>query len=223
MLLVLVDPGKQISKAKDGQRQRDFDQIRIALDTYYNDFNCYPQTLLFGNEWKVDATIYMKEVPQDPNCGSGQLCYAYVVDTTSACPQWHVLFGQFRVAPLPTTPACLLQSDCLPSNYLSNGYNFCDYGGNIDCASIQATMLPDPEEVVTSEGGPTGDPDTSPTPMNGTPVPSPSPTFAIPQDGIFYCGCGNNHVTVCNVTFTIPQGIPYYGNSTCNNQCGQSC
>lgn len=211
-------------KAKDTQRKEDFDQIHLALDTYYNDFNCYPQTLSFGEEWEVNDVIYMKKIPQDPNCGSGEACYAYTVDPGQVCPQWHVLFGKLRLAPPVSTPACLLQDECLPINYEEYGYNFCEFGGNIDCSSLQSISLPEieVEDPLPSTPTPTEDPEISPPSSDPTPVP-PTPTFTIPQDGIYYCGCGNNHVTVCNVTFTIPQGIPYYLDSACSNQCGQSC
>lgn len=222
MLIFLINPAKQMNKAKDSQRKEDFKQIRTALDTYYNDYNCYPTALSFGQEWKIGSTIHMKKIPQDPNCGkSGSLCYAYVVDPNASCPQWNVLFGKLVVAPSSSLPACLLQSDCLPLNYASSGYNVCDFGGNIDCDAIGSEMLP---VVDTESSSSTISPTQSPTQSTPTPsVSTPTPGITIPANGLYYCGCGNNHVTVCNVTYSIPQGIPYYLDSACSNQCGQSC
>jgi hypothetical protein len=222
MLLFLIKPGQQLNKARDSSRKEDFKQIRIALDTYYNDHNCYPASLAFGTEWKEGATVYMKKIPQDPGCGrSGSACYTYVVDSASSCPQWHVLFGKLAIAPSTALPACLLEADCLPNNYASSGYNLCDFGGNIDCSVLQSQMLPLSEEN-TVPVSPTASPiinPASPTPF----VPTPT-TFTIPTNGIYYCGCGNAHVTVCNVTFSIPPGgIPYYLDNACSNQCGQPC
>lgn len=224
MLLFLINPGKQISKAHDSARKEDFKQIRIALDAYYNDHNCYPLSLSYGTEWMERTTVYMKKIPQDPNCGkAGSACYTYVVDPASSCPQWNVLFGKLAIAPSAAMPACLLQSECLPNNYAASGYNLCDFGGNLDCEVLQAQTLPLVEEI-DQNNSPTPTPTGSsgPTPTN---VVSPTPTpFTIPINGIYYCGCGNNHVTVCNVTFSIPpNGIPYYLDSACSNQCGKSC
>ncbi len=223
MLIFLINPAKQMNQAKDSQRKEDFKQIRIAVDIYYNDYNCYPNTLTFGQEWKIGTTIYMKEVPQDPNCGNdGSLCYTYVVDPNAACPQWNILFGRLVTPPLVTLPACLLQTECLPLNYAQSGYNLCDFGGNIDCDVLQAQTLPIINEIIPLSPTPT------PTDMQSEIIPTPTqivptPTITIPQNGLYYCGCGNNHVTVCNVTHSIPEGIPYYFDSACSNQCGQPC
>lgn len=214
MVLFLIDPGKQLNKAKDAQKKEDFRNIRSALDAYYNDFNCYPVTIPFGSEWKVNSTIYMKEIPYDAG-------YTYVVDPNTGCSQWNVLFGRLAIAPPSALPACLLPDDCLPLNYRESGYNLCDFGGNIDCSILQSHSLPLPS--------PTNAPNPSPTPTNipgvsPTSSPTPVPTISIPPDGIYYCGCGNNHVTVCNVIFSIPEGgVPYYGNASCEGQCGDPC
>jgi hypothetical protein len=131
------------------------------------------------------------------------------------------LFGKLAIAPSTALPACLLETDCLPNNYASSGYNLCDFGGNIDCSVLSSHVLPLQEE----NNFPTA-PTVSPTnnPENPTPfLPTPT-TFTIPTNGIYYCGCGNAHVTVCNVTFSIPPGgIPYYLDNACSNQCGQPC
>lgn len=70
MIIFLIDPSTQLNKAKDGQRREDFKQVRAALDMYYNDHNCYPTSLTFGQEWRVGQTTYMKQVPQDPSCSN---------------------------------------------------------------------------------------------------------------------------------------------------------
>ena len=216
MVVFLIDPGKQLSKAKDGQRREDFKQIRTALDTYYNDYNCYPPTLPFGQEWRAGQALYMKQVPQDPSCSSSSNCYTYVVDENTSCPQWHVLFGKLAQAPSPNAPGCLLQEDtCLPSDYAASGYNFCDFGGDITCDTLQAISLGTTTPVVTA----------TPTVAQNNPVNTPIPTSApdIPPDGIFYCACGANHVTVCNISYNIPENVTYYLDAQCGNQCGSPC
>jgi hypothetical protein len=211
MVLFLVDPVKQINKSKDGQRKEDFKQVRNAVDTYYNDYNCYPTTIPFGQQWKIGNTLYMKKVPQDPNCNGSGLCYTYTYDTNNSCPQWNVLFGKLSIAPSQNAPACLLQSDCLPIDYASLGYNLCDFGGNIDCSALKNVTLK-PSTSLT------------PTPIvSPTLVPSPTPVKNIPPDGVYYCACGGGHQTVCNVTFNPPINVQYYVDPQCSNQCGTPC
>lgn len=220
MILFLIDPGKQLNKAKDAQRKEDFRNIRSALDAYYNDFNCYPVTIPFGNEWKVNSTIYMKEIPYDAN-------YTYVVDPSASCPQWNVLFGRLVIAPPATLPACLLESDCLPLNYGESGYNLCDYGGNIDCSTLQVVELPaleQPPQQPTATPTPTQvpGPPTSTPPPGATPTPTPT-SGPLPTGSVYYCSCGQDHQTACVLTDNPPINVQYYFNPQCSGACGQPC
>ena len=92
-LFSLLDPIGQLNKAKDAQRKHDIEQIGSAIDAYFNDNNCYPQSVPFGNSWQVGSTVYMQKVPQDPDCGKGGYCYIYETDANSNCPQWNVLYA----------------------------------------------------------------------------------------------------------------------------------
>lgn len=220
MVLFLIDPNKQIGKARDTQRKEDFVQIRNAVDTYYNDTNCYPTSIPFGARWRVGEVVYMDKVPQDPSCGDyNAQCYTYVIDPNATCPQWNMLFGKLAITPSQASPACLLQNDCLPSNYSASGYNLCNFGGNIDCAVVNALTMPTPSQ------SPGLGPSTTPTPTvgGGGPSSTPTPVPTIPGSGIYYCACGASHVTVCNIAFTYPEGLPYYPDPSCSNQCGQPC
>src|SRR5579872_2472950 len=67
-LIVTFNPVAQYNKATDGTREHDLGQIQRALDTYFNDTGCYPQSLTFGSKWSSGSTVYMEEVPQDPGC-----------------------------------------------------------------------------------------------------------------------------------------------------------
>ena len=142
LLLIFINPFKQIQKVRDAQRQADLSQIRQALDTYYNDKNCYPDSLSFGSSWETGSTVYMKKVPQDPDCASGGSCYQYLKDTAS-CPQWNVLFS--KAIGNDNATACALKSyptSCVPSNYFESGYNSCLISGTVNCSSIVAMSIP---------------------------------------------------------------------------------
>ena len=93
--MLSLNPFGQINKSQDSQRISDLQGVKTAIDLYYNDNKCYPQQIPFGNEWRVNDTVYMKKVPQDPKCANGSgTCYKYRTDSTSACPQWNVVFAQ---------------------------------------------------------------------------------------------------------------------------------
>ncbi|MDP2638086.1 MAG: 6-bladed beta-propeller [Candidatus Levybacteria bacterium] len=67
-LLIVLNPGVQIAKAHDAQRKNDLEQIKIALDTYYNDNNKYPAQM------SDLVSSYMPKLPQDP-VSSQSYCY----------------------------------------------------------------------------------------------------------------------------------------------------
>lgn len=211
----LLNPFEQFTKAKDSQRQQDLNQIRAAIDTYYNDTGCYPQSVPFGGSFanpKKSSVIYMKKVPQDPTCSSDNTkCYKYITDTNVVCPQWNVLLGalQAKYVNNQDKTLCALetldantQGGCLPSYYHTNGYNFCLTSGQVDCSAI-----------------------------NSIPVsiaPTPTPTPSCPK--IYACTSRTNQLPngTCNIVGTDNQGNGYgdycgfpgcIGNACCSNAC----
>lgn len=122
-----------MDKARDAQRQHDLEQIRSALDMYYNDHLVYPTPPLPTNEWKEGTSnVYMKKVPKDPN-GSD---YPYYSSGTR--PQWAVLYAKLS----KSGASCALTnlSNCLPIGY-TNEWT-CILLGNVNCSSIMTQTLP---------------------------------------------------------------------------------
>lgn len=64
-----------LKKGRDARRKSDLDQIKTALELYYEDFRAYPTASLdnkgfiFGEEFSYNDKIYMKKVPNDPITG----------------------------------------------------------------------------------------------------------------------------------------------------------
>lgn len=141
--IILIDPSGQLAKINDATRTQDLTQIRTALDAYFNDNNCYPQSIPFGSEWQENGVVYMKQVPQDPTCGNNKSnCYIYEVDTSSSCPQWNVVYTKQQRT---SQASCSLRSftnACTPPNFSAN-YS-CVVSGNVACSYITATALPTP-------------------------------------------------------------------------------
>lgn len=222
-LIVLINPFAQIQKARDGQRQEDLKQINSALDSYYNDNNCYPLSIPFGSSWQSNSMVYMQKVPQDPDCAQGGSCYTYVVDTSSSCPQWYASFTKIQAFNAIST-YCPLEKlqNCTPINYSTSGYNYCTISGRVDCSYIRTISLPlnagsQGPAVPTPTSGPTSTPTPtlSPTPTP-TPIPTstPTPTPSCSKD----YSCTGSPLR-CNVV--APLGSGQYCNS--NPKCGGNC
>lgn len=120
-ILFTLNPFTQVERSRDAQRRQDLQQVKNALEAYYQDTSCYPAEVPFGDEWSVNSQVYMAEVPQDPSCNqlNGE-CYYYITDTDSQCPQWNVVFARLSEAPAQSTAICPLSTvsdSCVPEGY----------------------------------------------------------------------------------------------------------
>lgn len=146
---IMISNNQSIFKAKDIERKQDLQEIKNALDTYYSDNNCYPQTIPFGSEWKVGETVYMTEVPEDTSCANDSTrCYIYK-HSGQSCPQWFALFTYFEVSGENVSDntlnseltSCSLSqlSSCVPSDFTTSWG--CISSGNVDCSSLSSSRL----------------------------------------------------------------------------------
>lgn len=167
-VVLSLNPIGQINKSQDAQRFQDLQSIKTALDLYYNDKKCYPTEVPFGNEWRVNNTVYMKEVPQDPKCNNGAgTCYRYRTAAVS-CPQWNVVFAQLsQESSQVNTCALSSLSNCVPEGYSDRPWA-CTLSGAVDCDSLSASSLLGGVETVGNTPTPTPIPSATPTP---TPTP----------------------------------------------------
>lgn len=170
--ITTLNPLGQIGKSQDAVRQKDLNQIKLALDLYYSDKNCYPAlssspfvtALKNGTEWKEGSTVYMKKVPRDPLTN---LTYTYITDET-VCPQWATIFAKLSKPSLLATSCPLTaQSSCVPQGF-DNTYA-CVTLGNTNCGTLLASRLgnlPIQSPTPTTTATPTG---TTPTPTPTSP------------------------------------------------------
>lgn len=244
LILFTINPIEQLAKAKDTQRQNDMKQLQTALDTFYNDRNCYP--IAAGDFLSTDELDYnyIKDIPIDPD-GRG---YAYLEDSAS-CPQWNALFTRLDSLPEDETSCPLLQmeeelgSSCTPINYES-GYNFCAISGEVNCSQISSASVPDlgiPVSSPTPPGGvtstntptpPSGGGGTSlPTPPGGTatntptptlsPTPSPTPVPYVCTGTVYAYPVGSQN---CNAISPVTQCTFAGGGLVCyQNRVGTTC
>jgi len=158
-----LNPKGQLDKAKDAVRQNDLRQIKISLDIYYNDKNCYPiqvspftAALKDGTEWKEGSTVYMRKVPRDVS----KTPYNYITDAT-VCPQWATIFAKLsQPSTLATRCPLISQSQCTPV----------DFDDTYACVSSGITNCP---VLFASRLGPIP---TQPAGVTGTTTPTPTPT-----------------------------------------------
>lgn len=220
VMVGVLNPITQINKAKDTQREHEIDQIKTAVDTYYSDTGCYPLTVPFNTPFLKGNAIYLKKVPQDPNCSASSTssCYLYETDITSSCPQWSVLYVKLTnlIANGNKVFCPLTQiNNCLATNYTSLGYNYCTLSGNIDCNYIHTNPLPSPIFLTPT---PTALPSGAPTIyLSPTPIPT-----CVPGYSSLNYACYGSPLR-CDV---VPAGQGTYcgfpgctGGACCFNQC----
>ena len=157
--IMALNPIAQIQKGQDSQRGQDLKQLENALDTYYNDTGCYPQSLPdSGTTWVgANATVYMKKVPGDPALPGGWQNYAYEPDTVNSnCPQWNVLYAKVTKTSNVSTACPLTQlgsgsTSCFPTDNPS-GYNYCVLSGEVKCDAT-LSFKPTPSGASLPSGG----------------------------------------------------------------------
>ncbi|MCL4354362.1 prepilin-type N-terminal cleavage/methylation domain-containing protein [Patescibacteria group bacterium] len=237
-----INPLDQLRKSSDAQKRSDLAQIRQALDTYYNDHNCYPtqdQNIPFGQEWEENGVVYMKEVPQDKGCtGASPRCYIYQTDSSSSCPQWNVIYAKLEMtrnqlssksttcfyvpdSPEPTKALTSYRCETCPvysmCGTMTAKYDYCIVSGSVDCTSI--TSVPTPILLPTSTPVPTNIP--TPTVIVPPPTSVPTPTIG-PCPGGNYYACTSSPQR-CNDIGTDPTGLCliHGGSNVC--YCERSC
>jgi prepilin-type N-terminal cleavage/methylation domain-containing protein len=140
LTFVVFNPYKNLEKVNDEEERQNLQQIKAALDTYYNDNNCYPTTIPFGSEWRVGSTVYMLKVPQSSACTS-DVAECFIYQTNGSCPQWSILFT--KLSKSQTGSACILNTlpSCKPLDFTDQWA--CIALGNIDCSYLSTIRLSD--------------------------------------------------------------------------------
>ena len=234
MTLFAINPIYQYSKAFDGQRKQDLNQVRNALDTYYNDHNCYPPSVPFGEEWTDQDVVYMKKVPQDPYVyyqqGRGWYYYNYATDTREdqICPQWNIIFARLTdktyANGASNLKSCLgmINKLCPTARYRPT-YNYCLISGDLDCEALADLDPPTPYTEQPEVPTPTPTSVTTPTP-GPTSTPTPTPGQIICGGGLPpQYDCRGPCNKVCNVPPDDYDSCIAKGAKYCNSNCDGNC
>lgn len=214
---LLFNPLAQLQKAHNATREQDLNQIKNALDTYYNDNGCYPTSLSFGNKWSSGTTVYMQKIPQDPDCSSSDptYCYDYQTDGTT-CPQWNILYATMHKPIATSIGTCPLATmdGCLPTGGIFT-YNYCTISGKLDCTYLSTNSLPTP---VPPGGGGSGGGGTGGGGGGTTPTPIPTTICNGPLSACSNGVCdteGPSNCAGCGGSLQCFSGLTCGGNPSC--------
>lgn len=91
--LIIIAFSHQLSKGNDAKRKSDMDRIKISLEEYEKDHDCYPDSM---TECGAGSTIpihpYLTDVPCDPVTHEP---YSYEAEV-AACPSWYRLYSDLQ-------------------------------------------------------------------------------------------------------------------------------
>jgi prepilin-type N-terminal cleavage/methylation domain-containing protein len=137
-LMTILNPVQQINKAKVAQKISDLEQMKTALDLYYDDNHCYPNNIPnVGSPWQVGGTVYMQKIPQSTDNSA-----PYIYETDGICPQWYSIFARVDVNTSKISNRCpLANNNCMPPDDSNN--HICTYGGTVDCSYVTSVPLGD--------------------------------------------------------------------------------
>lgn len=91
-LLVVLTIGvylRQLAKGYDARRKTDMAQIKVALEEYEKDHNCYPTAFSCTGDGEDVLKPYIPDVPCDPRTKTD---YVYHPSTDTGCPSWYWMF-----------------------------------------------------------------------------------------------------------------------------------
>lgn len=106
-VIVISALRSSLLRGNDARRKSDMNRIKIAIEEYEKDHNCYPPISLLNCDPGTGLQPYLNKIPCDPTTGQS---YSYEVDDTRACADWYRLFGNLQL------PASLTGSGYIASN-----------------------------------------------------------------------------------------------------------
>ncbi|OIP85868.1 hypothetical protein AUK57_02250 [Candidatus Saccharibacteria bacterium CG2_30_41_52] len=69
LVVLAINPTKQLQKARDGKRKSDLAILKQVLEDWYNDKGCYPKPYQIGYGYEVGGTWYDNPDPTGTNNG----------------------------------------------------------------------------------------------------------------------------------------------------------
>lgn len=146
VLLVMVaiggiDPIGIFNRARDAQRKKDLNRIKISFEDYFNDKGCYPNSEMV-NKLTLDSNCgtsifrpWLSTWPCDPNGTHYQILVGYDVN----CPKWYKI-----LATLENKTDKDISETWISENLLvgTTGVNYGVSSGNITVETITGSEDP---------------------------------------------------------------------------------
>lgn len=111
----------QLAKGWDARRKADLDKIRIAVEEYEKDHDCYPPEALMTCSPGTGLKPYIIQIPCDPRT---KVSYTYEI-SSDTCPHWFRLYSILdnQKDPIKTKINCENNCgpDCAYQYYVSSG------------------------------------------------------------------------------------------------------
>ena len=142
-IVALTQYKTQISKAFDKKRKDHLYRLKVAIEEYYVDNNCYPSEDLLEECGQSSLSPYLSQIPCDPQSGEP---YEYVYDET-LCPQWFKIYtvldytGDSKITEVGCAAGCGPDTD----NDGTSDYNYGVSSNNVIVGErVTATPTPSP-------------------------------------------------------------------------------
>jgi prepilin-type N-terminal cleavage/methylation domain-containing protein len=120
----------QIFKGNDAKRKADINRIKIAVEEYEKDYNCYPpKGLVVCTNGGTGLQPYLNKIPCDPTTNTSY----YYDNDGSVCPSWYRFYAK-----LQNTQDPQINSGIGPDGQ----YNF--YLGSPNAPTPSSTSTPSP-------------------------------------------------------------------------------
>jgi prepilin-type N-terminal cleavage/methylation domain-containing protein len=128
----------QAFKGNDARRKADMERIRIAVEEYEKDHNCYPPYVICGIHPDQPIYPYLNNVPCDPDTNAS---YFYDYEG-STCPSWYRFYSKLYFTQDP---------DVVPDIGPNSAFNYVTGSANAP-TSVQSTP-PNTSSVPNPTGG----------------------------------------------------------------------
>ena len=117
-VIVILSFQNQVLKANDAKRKSDINRIKIAVEEYEKDHNCYPlpQLVVCTNGGK-GLQPYLNQIPCDPVTNASYF-YDY---QNSSCPYWYNFYAKLQYTADPIVTPGIGPSGAF--NYVSGSSN----------------------------------------------------------------------------------------------------
>lgn len=129
----------QMLKGHDARRKADITRIKIAIEEYEKDHNCYPQYISCGVHQDQPIYPYLNNVPCDPVKNT---TYIYEIPTGGLCPGWYKLYSNLQYSQDP---------DAMPGIGPSSAFNY--VSGSANAPESVSSVSPTGSATIAPTGG----------------------------------------------------------------------